>query len=105
MIRKYCVNPTWIFNLESIHDKLWCIIYDIQSNKVTLPIKIAGRTIKDESAVYELMNEVADLECVAKSGKVTNKEYGKIKAIVNWEVNTRYTMCVANNQYNLAYNK
>ena len=93
--RKYYVKGSWIFNLESIHDKAWCIIYDIRDGVIKLPIEIAGKVINDEGDVYELIDEASDLELISKSRKVTSKEYGKIKRLVEWRVMQRYATCVA----------
>ena len=92
--RKYWVKESWIFNLESMHDKLWCIVYDIRDNKIKLPITVADKVIKSEDDIWELLNEAEDLEWKAKSGTVTGKQYGRIKAIVEWRVGVRYTTCL-----------
>lgn len=94
-IRKYFVKGSWIFNLESIHDKVWCMIYDVQDRKITLPINVAGKEINDESDLFDLIEEASQLEWKAKSGKVTGKEYGRIKALVEWRVYQRYARCMA----------
>lgn len=94
MERKYWVKGGWIFNLESMHDKLYCIIYDIEDGKINLPITVADTVINDVSDVYELIDEAANLEWTAKSGKVTGKEYGRIKQLVSWRVNQRYATCL-----------
>ena len=93
-VRKYRVKTDWIFNLESMNDKLWCIIYDIEDGKIQLPIEIAGTKINDEDDVYALKEECNELEWIAKSGKVTGKEYGRIKQIVEWRVMARYCRCL-----------
>lgn len=92
--KTYFVKQSWIFNLEAMHDKLWCIIYDIRDNNIKLPVNILGKNIYSESDVDELMNECSDLEWIAKSRKVTGKEFGRIKEIVNWRVNQRYMTCL-----------
>lgn len=94
-VRKYFVKGSWIFNLEAMHDRLWCIIYDIRDGEIKLPIDIAGKTINDEDDVHEILEEAEDLEWKAKGGKVTGKEYGRIKEIVNWRVMQRYARCMA----------
>ena len=73
-VRKYFVKGSWIFNLESMDDKLHCIKYDLD----------------------DLIDECETLQWAAKSRKVTGKEYGRIKEIVSWRVEQRYFRCIAN---------
>ena len=98
--RKYFVKQDWIFNLESMHDKLWCVIFDMRDAEVegndVSPVTIAGRTCKDEFDVQEVLDECEELAWIAKSRKVTSREYGRIKQIVEWRVNARYMKCLAN---------
>lgn len=94
-IRKYLVKREWIFNLESMHDKLYCILYDIEEGKQQFPLTIAGTTCNDEDDIQSLITECEDLEWTAKSGRVTSKEYGRIKAIAEWRAIARYTVCLA----------
>lgn len=93
--RKYFVKGSWIFNLESIHDKVHCIIYDVRDGKITLPITIANKNIEDESDLWDLLDEASRLEYIAKSRKVTSREYGRIKALVTWRVEVRYATCMS----------
>lgn len=95
-VRKYHVKQSWIFNLESMHDKCWCLIYDIRDGELKTPVEVAGKMINDEDDLEDLMEEIQELEWTAKRGKVTSKEYGRIKEIVNWRVYQRYATCVAN---------
>lgn len=92
--RKYFVKESWLFNLESMHDKIWCLIYDVRENRIALPFEVAGKTINDEGDLSELMDEAAELQYKAH-GRVTGKEYGRIKEIVAWRVNARYGACLA----------
>lgn len=94
-VRKYYVKGSWIFNLESMHDKIWCLIYDMQDGALTCPFEVAGKVINDESDLYELMDEADQLAWIASHRKVTGKEYGRIKQIVSWRVNQRYAVCMA----------
>lgn len=94
-VRKYFVKRNWIFNLEAMHDKLYCIIYDIEDGELTLPLNICGTEIEDESQIYDLIDEASELEWIAKSRKVTSKEYGRIKQMVEWRVIQRYARCMA----------
>jgi hypothetical protein len=92
--RKYWVKRSWIFNLESMNDKLWCIVYDMRDGLITEPVEIAGHVLRDEDEVLEFKEMVNELEWTAKSGRVTGKEYGLIADIVNWRVLQRYLSCV-----------
>lgn len=94
-VRKYFVKTSWIFNLESMNDKIWCIIYDTQDGVLKFPFEVAGTEINEEDDLFRLKDEVNELERIAKSRKVTGKEYGRIKEIVNWRVNQRYMTCIA----------
>ena len=94
--RKYFIKQSWIFNLESMHDFIWCIIYDVEEHKLDFPMVVTGKTIKDISQLYDLMDECSNLEWIAKSRKVTSKEYGRIKQIVEFRVNQRYLRCISN---------
>jgi len=94
--KRYMVKESWIFNLESMHDKIWCLIFDVQNKEIECPFTVAGKTINDEGDLYELMNEADTLCCAAKRSKgVTGKEYGRIKEIVAWRVEARYARCMA----------
>ena len=94
-LRKYFVKQSWIFNLESVQDKLACIGYDIEEGALDFPLELAGRTISDWDDLEKLKQDAERLEWTAKSGRVTGKEYGEIKKIVEWRVGVRYATCVA----------
>lgn len=93
---KVRIKESWIFNLESMDDKLHCIKYDLEDGKISFPLTIAGTKIKDFDDLNDLICECETLQLIAKSGKVTGKEYGRIKDIVNWRVEQRYFRCLAN---------
>ena len=93
--KKYYVKESWIFNLESMHDKIHCLSYDIRDGKIELPFTVAERTINSEDDLWALLDEAGELEWKAKSGPVTGKEYGRIKAITSWRVMARYNACLA----------
>lgn len=93
--KKYFVKESWIFNLESMHDKCFCLMYDIQEGRIQCPFEVAGKTINDESDLYDLINEAGALHDIAFGGKVTGKQYGRIQEIVAWRVNARYNRCLA----------
>lgn len=93
--KKYFVKESWIFNLESMHDKIYCLSYDIRDKKIELPFTVAGKTINSEDDLWELLEEASDLEGAAKFGKVSSRQYGRIKEIVAWRVEARYVTCLA----------
>ena len=95
--KRYFVKEDWIFNLESMHDKIWCLAEDVREGKIALPFTVADKVINSEDDLDTLQDEAETLEWKAKSSKgVTGKEYGRIKAIVSWRVMARYTACLAN---------
>ena len=91
--RRYYVKGSWLFNLESMHDKIWCLSYDIDEHRIELPFMVAGKVINGTGDLWELMDEVDELSFKAR-GKVTGTEYGRIKEIVAWRINARYTTCL-----------
>ena len=95
-VRKYRVKTSWIFNLESMHDKIWCLIYDIQDGKISCPFEVAGTKIEGEDDLFSLMEECDELCWTAQCKKVTGREYGRIKQIVEWRVMNRYLTCMNN---------
>lgn len=94
--RMYRCKESWIFNLEAMHDKLWCIAEDIREGNITLPIEIAGKVINNSDDLDNLQDEIFKLEWIAKGSKgVTGEQYGRIKTIVDWRVMARYNACMA----------
>lgn len=93
-IRKYFVKESWIFNLEAMHDKLWCIMDDIDEGKIELPITICNKEINDSSDIQGLIEEGEKYAWIARSRKVTSAEYGRIKQLVAWRVEQRYLACM-----------
>lgn len=92
--RKYRIKEGWIFNLEAMHDKLWCIGNDLDEGNIKGPISFLGGTYEDSSDIQKLIDECSELEWAAKGRKVTSKEYGRIKEIVEWRVMQRYSTCL-----------
>lgn len=91
--KKYWVKESYKFNLEAMHDKLWCIIYDVRDGKLDCPFDILGKTINGESDLIELMDECSNL--ADQSWRpVDGKTYARIKEVVNWRVTQRYLACV-----------
>ena len=94
--KRYRVKQSWIFNLESMHDKIWCLSYDIRDGKIELPFRVAGKTINESQDLFDLLGEAEELTGKAWSSKgVTGREYGRIKEIVAWRVEQRYATCMA----------
>lgn len=93
--RKYLIKESWLFNLESMHDRIWCMIYDVREGKIDLPFTVAKKTINSEDDLLDLLDEAEKLQYLAH-GKVTGAEYGRIKEIVSWRVEARYATCLAN---------
>jgi len=94
--KHYRIKESWIFNLESMHDKIFCLSYDIEEGKIILPFEVAGKTINDTSDLFDLLDEADALRDKAWSDRgVTGKEYGRIQEIVAWRVNARYNACMA----------
>ena len=93
-IRKYRIKESWRFNLESMNDKLWCLEYDYQDGLLQLPIEVAGTVIKDEDDFQAMREECRELLDAACFRKVTGKEFGRIKQIVEWRVMIRYNRCI-----------
>lgn len=92
--KRYFVKESWIFNLESMHDKCFVLIEDIREGNIKVPFVVAGKTINSEDDLYDLENEAGMLCSKAWRG-VTGKEYGRIKEIVTWRVEQRYATCMA----------
>lgn len=97
--RKYWVKESWRFNLESMNDHLWCMIYAVEDGDdeifghIEFPIEVAGKTCRSVDDLYDLKDECANLRELAW-GRVTGKEYGRIKEIVNYRVMARYVRCI-----------
>ena len=90
--RKYYVKMNYRFNLDSMHDHIWCAIYDIEDG-VCEKVHLMGEEM-DLDRLYEFLEEVSDLQSKA-FGKVTGKEYGRIKAISDERNMIRYATCRA----------
>lgn len=94
--RKYLVKMSWIFNIESMSDHLHCKIYDVEDGKLQLPIVVAETECNSIEDIEALIEEAYELEWKAKCGRVTGKEYGRIREFVNYRVYARYETCIAN---------
>lgn len=90
--RKYFVKMNYRFNLDSMREHVWCILYDMRDGLYD-KVNLMGETM-DENRVEEFLEEIEDLES-KMFGKVTGKEYGRIKAISDERNMIRYCRCVA----------
>lgn len=90
--RKYLVKDAYRTNLDSMITKVWCYIDDIQEGKYQA-VKVMGK-VMDEDDLYSFIQEMEDLECKAH-GRVTGKEYGRIKAISDERNLIRYATCIS----------
>lgn len=95
-VRKYFVKDAWKFNLESAYEKLKCLEYELDDGNLAFPFLAAGIKVTDYDGLFALQEEVEELAWVAKTRKVTGREYGRIKQIVSWRVNQRYITCIHN---------
>ena len=93
-MKTYFVKGSWIFNLESMNDFMWCMIYDAEDGKLDFPVEVAGKVMQDIDDLFALKEECNELEWVAKSRKVTGKEYGRIKEIAEFRILQRYFRCI-----------
>ena len=81
------------FNLDSMYTHIKCIGYDLEDGKIKSAY-VCGRTVTLDN-IDELLEEVGDLLSKATWGKVTGKEYGRIKAISEERQMIRYATCIA----------
>lgn len=91
-VRKYFVKANYRFNLDSMREHVWCILYDMRDGLYD-KVNLMGETM-DVDKVENFLEELEDLESKA-FGKVTGKEYGRIKAISDERNMIRYTKCIA----------
>ena len=90
--RKYYVKENYRFNLDSMHTKVWCCIDDIRDG-LYKTVHLMGEEM-DEDRLYEFLEELEELMFVSQ-GKVTGKEYGRIKAISDERNMIRYVTCIS----------
>lgn len=90
--RKYFVKSGMRTNLDSFHDRLLCAQYDLCNNGVEY-VEFLGKRWT-ASTIYDLVDEVENLIWVS-GGRVTGKEYGRIKEISNDQNWHRYNCCIA----------
>lgn len=100
--RKYYVKGSWRTNLDSMHDHIWCLIYDICDGLYD-SVELMGETM-DLNRLEAFRDEVEQLQMVSY-GRVTGKEYGRIKAISDERNAIRYAQCLNSgmNERNASY--
>ena len=90
--RKYFVKAAYRTNLETMLTKLHCYEYDMRDGEIE-NVEIMGKTYDIES-IYEFIKECQQL-LLKSTGKVTGKEYARIKAISDARDIMRYNTCIA----------
>lgn len=90
--RKYFVKAGWRTNLDTMLTKVECIDYDMRDGEYD-SVEIMGK-VYDVVTIEELKDELRHLISVSY-GKVTGKEYGRIKAISEYRDMIRYATCIA----------
>ncbi|MCR4991981.1 MAG: hypothetical protein K6A45_02945 [Lachnospiraceae bacterium] len=94
-VKRYHIKEGWIFNLEAMHDKLWCIGNDLDEGVLKGPIEILGvKDINDSSDIQVLIDEAYELESAAKGRGLTGEQYKRAKEMVEWRVMQRYATCL-----------
>ena len=98
--RKYWCNSSMRFNLDSMINHVHCIMYGFEGNEDCKKyigngtVEIAGTILRNEEDCEYFLQELYDLNAKA-SGKVTGKEYGRIKSISEERQFIRYYTCLA----------
>lgn len=91
--RKYYCNESMKFNLDSMRTHLQVIRYEFIEGTRKEPVEICGKVVNDLT-IDDLIEEVEKLLDKAIYGKVTGKEYGRIKAISQERQMIRYMTCL-----------
>ena len=92
--RKYWVKASYRTNLDSFITKCHCIRYDMEDGEYD-EIELLGKKY-DIETIYDLIDECQHLLGIANCGRVTGKEYGRIKRISEFRDCQRYATCIAN---------
>lgn len=92
-MKTYYCNSSMKFNLDSMYTHLQILRYDFESGDLTGTVECCGRKV-DRDTIYDLCDEVADLLGKAVGGKVTGKEYGRIREIAEERQWMRYFSCI-----------
>ena len=92
--RKYWVKASYRTNLDSFITKCQCIWYDMVDGEYD-EIELLGKKY-NAGNIYGLIDECQVLLGIANCGKVTGREYGRIKQISEFREWQRYNTCIAN---------
>lgn len=92
MERKYYVKPGWRTNLDTMLTKVELYDYDMRDGEYD-SIEIMGK-VYDVVTIEQLENELRHLISVS-FGKVTGKEYARIKFISEYRDQLRYATCIS----------
>lgn len=90
--RKYFVKSGMRTNLDTMLTKVELIEWDLRDGEYN-EVNILGKTY-DVVTIEDLLNELRHLIGVSY-GKVTGKEYGRIKYISEYRDMQRYATCIA----------
>lgn len=91
--RKYLVNSGMRTNLESFRIRVLNSMYDMEYGE-TDEAWFLGKKY-DVDTIYDLLEEVEQLQTYAEFFRVTGKEYGRIKEISNDQNWHRYNACIS----------
>lgn len=91
--RKYFVKAAYRTNLDTMITKLQCFEYDMRDGEYET-VEVMGKTY-DDITIGDLIDECRDLLGKANFGKVTGREYGRIKAISDARDIMRYNTCIS----------
>lgn len=90
--RKYFCNSSMKFNLDSMYTHVKVAEYRMIDGEIDAIEVCGGKWTLDN--IDELLAEIDDLLNKAVWGKVTGKEYGRIKAISEERQVIRYCQCI-----------
>lgn len=93
-MKTYYCNSSMKTNLDSMLTLVHNLKYDFEDGTQTEIVNICGVEV-DAYTVYDLIDELEDLHDKAMYGKVTGKEYGRIKAIQSERQMIRYAKNLA----------
>ncbi len=91
--RKYWVKATYRTNLDTFITKCHCIRYDMEDGEYD-EIELIGKRYNIDT-IANLIEECQELLSSACFGKVTGREYGRIKEISEFRDYQRYATCIA----------
>ena len=89
---KYWVKMNYRFNLDSMYTHVRCLMYDMEEGLYDT-VELMGETMNYDR-LEEFLEETGKLLLKATTGKVTGKEYGRIKAINDERNMIRYATCI-----------